>query len=136
MWPEAYQKYEAVIMGDEPVVAQGKLDVDDERAQIILDDLRPLTVALTDSVREVRIRAPRARMVNGDLERLKELLRRHSGQSLTYLHLGFDDGREAIFLLGDDYRVAPTEAFVARDRGVADARRGATALTLGVARDP
>ena len=112
-WPETYQKHEAVIMGDEPVVARGKLDVDDERAQIILDDLRPLHLALTDAVREVRIRAPRKRMANGDLERLKELIRRHIGQSLTYLHLGFDDGREAVFLLGDDYRVAPTESFIA-----------------------
>ena len=29
-------------MGDEPVVARGKLDVDDERAQVILDEMRPL----------------------------------------------------------------------------------------------
>jgi hypothetical protein len=64
-------------------------------------------------VREVRIRAPRERLANGDLDRLKDLLRRHTGASLTYLHLGFDDGREAIFLLGDGYRVAPTESFVA-----------------------
>jgi DNA polymerase-3 subunit alpha len=112
-WPETYQKHEAAIMGDEPVVAKGKLDVDDERAQIILDELRPLNLALTDSIREVRIRAPRERMANGDLERLKQLLRRHGGQSLTYLHLGFDDGREAVFLLGDGYRVAPTETFMA-----------------------
>jgi len=113
IWPEAYQKFETVILGDEPVAARGKLDVDDERAQIILDDLRPLSVALTDSVREVHIRAPRSRMLNGDLERLKELLQRYGGQSLTYLHLGLGDGQEAIFLLGDGYRVAPTESFVA-----------------------
>jgi DNA polymerase-3 subunit alpha len=113
VWPEAYQKYEAIIASAEPIVVKGKLDVGDERAQIILDELRPLNVALTDAVREVRIRAPRARMANGDLERLKELLRRYSGQSITYLHLGLEDGNEAVFLLGDDYKVAPTEAFVA-----------------------
>jgi DNA polymerase-3 subunit alpha len=112
-WPETYQKYEATIMGDEPVVAKGKLDVDDERAQIILDELRPIGAALTEAVREVRIRAPRERLANGEMDRLKELLRRHSGASITYLHLRFDDGREAIFLLGDGYRVAPTETFVA-----------------------
>jgi hypothetical protein len=27
--------------------------------------------------------------------------------------LDFEDGREAVLLLGDDYRVAPTESFVA-----------------------
>jgi len=41
------------------------------------------------------------------------LLGRYSGQSLTYLHLSLDDGNEAIFLLGDDYKVTPSEAFVA-----------------------
>lgn len=112
-WPETYQKFETVIMGDEPVVAKGKLDVDDERAQIILDELRPLGAALTDAVREVRIHAPRERLANGAMDRLRDLLRRHNGNSITYLHLDFDDGREAVFLLGDGYRVAPTEAFVA-----------------------
>ena len=113
VWPEAYQKYESVITGEEPVAAKGKLDVDDERAQIIVDELRPLGTALTDSVREVRIRAPRNRLANGDMDRLKDLLRRHTGASVTYLHLGMDDGNEAIFLLGDSYRVSPSEAFVA-----------------------
>jgi DNA polymerase-3 subunit alpha len=112
-WPETYQKYEAVLNDDEPVVARGKLDVDDERAQIILDELKPLSSALSDSVREVRIRTPRSRMENGDLEQLKELLRRHNGNSVTYLHVNLEDGREAVLLLGDDYRVAPTESFVA-----------------------
>ena len=69
--------------------------------------------ALTEAVREVRIRAPRGRIANGELTRIKELLRRHNGQSLIYLHLDLEDGREAIFLLGDTYRVAPTEGFVA-----------------------
>ncbi len=78
--------------------------------------MRPLGTALIEAVREVRISAPRERMANGELERLKELLRRHNGQSMTYLHLEFDDGHEAIFLLGDNYRVAPTEAFVAEVR--------------------
>jgi hypothetical protein len=32
---------------------------------------------------------------------------------MTYLHLGLGDGREAVMLLGDSYRVTPTETFVA-----------------------
>src|SRR5216683_3028471 len=112
-WPETYQKHEALIMGDEPVVARGKLDVDDERAQVILDDMRPLGTALIDAVREVHITAPRERLANGALEELKAVLGRHSGRAITYLHLALDDAHEAIFLLGDSYRVAPTDEFVA-----------------------
>jgi DNA polymerase-3 subunit alpha len=112
-WSETYQKYEAIIMGDEPVVARGKLDVDDERAQIILESLAPLDAALLDSVREVRIKAPLARLDNGGLDALKAMLARYRGKSMTYLHLGLDDGREAVVLLGDSYRVSPTDSFVA-----------------------
>ena len=113
VWPETYQKYESIIHGDEPVVARGKLDVDDERAQIILDQLRPLGTALIDSVREVRIRASRNRLENGGLDALKAALQRYRGKSVTYLHLGLDDGREAVLLLGDSFRVAPSDAFIA-----------------------
>jgi DNA polymerase-3 subunit alpha len=112
-WPETYTKYEALISGDDPVLVRGKLDVDDERAQIIIDEIRPLSAALVESVREVRIRAPRAQLENGGLEALSGALKRHPGKSLTYLHLGLEDGREVILLLGDDFRVSPSEAFVA-----------------------
>jgi hypothetical protein len=100
-------------MGDEPVVARGKLDVDDERAQIILEGLVPLDAALLDSIREVRITAPMSRLANGGLDALKTMLSRYRGKSMTYLHLSLDDGREAVMLLGDSYRVTPTDTFIA-----------------------
>jgi DNA polymerase-3 subunit alpha len=112
-WPETYQKCEAAITSDDPVVARGKLDVDEERAQIILDDLRPLAAALADSIREVHIRASKSRLDADAVARLRELLSRHSGRGLVYLHLGLDEEQEAVFLLADQLRVCPTETFVA-----------------------
>jgi hypothetical protein len=100
-------------MGDEPVVARGKLDVDDERAQIILEGLVPLDSALLDSIREVRITAPISTLENGGLETLKAMLTRYHGKSMTYLNVNFADGREAVLLLGDTYRVTPTQTFIA-----------------------
>ncbi len=111
-WPETYQRVEAVINSDEPVVARGKLDIDEERAQILLDELKPLSVVMVDSVREVHIRAPRTGFDEGSLANLKALLGRYGGGCPIYLHLELDTAREAIFLLGNDFRVAPTEGFV------------------------
>ena len=111
-WPETYQKTESVINSDEPVVARGKLDIDEERAQILLDDLRPLSVVMVDSVREVHIRAPKTQVDENLLGNLKALFGRHAGGCPIYLHLLLDQAREAIFLLGNDFRVAPTESFV------------------------
>jgi len=111
-WPETYQRVEATINSDEPVVARGKLDIDEERAQILLDELKPLSVVMTDSVREVHIRAPKDLFDAASLENLKALFGRYGGGCPIYLHLELDAAREAIFLLGNDFRVAPTEGFV------------------------
>jgi hypothetical protein len=103
------------------VVARGKLDVDEERAQLILEDLRTLDEALLGAVREVHIRAPKARLTEPSaLSAFKDVLGRHAGKCLTYLHLGLDGEQEAIFLLGDAYRVAPNESFISEVESVLD----------------
>jgi DNA polymerase-3 subunit alpha len=110
-WPETYQRFEALIHQAEPVAVRGKLDVDEERAQVIVDDVRLLGAALADAVREVRIRACKAALDAEAIDRLRQVLERHAGRTLVYLHLGLDGEREAVLLLGDNYRVAPTESF-------------------------
>ncbi|MGH7812851.1 MAG: DNA polymerase III subunit alpha [Candidatus Binataceae bacterium] len=112
-WPETYAKYESLISGDEPVVARGKLDAGDERAQIIIDALTPLGTALSESIHDVRITAPLARLSNGGLEEFKTVLRNHRGKTRAYLHLELGGDRELVLLLGDNFRVAPTDSFVA-----------------------
>jgi hypothetical protein len=71
-----------------------------------------LDSALLDSIREVRITAPISRLENGGLDALKEMLSRYHGKSMTYLHVSLADGREAVMLLGDTYRVTPTTSFI------------------------
>ncbi len=117
-WPETYARHEALISGDDPVAVRGKLDIDEDRPQIIIDEIRPLGAALTDSVREVRIRASRRRLQDGLLDDLAGALSRNRGSCLAYLHLGLDDGREAVLLLGDDFRVSPSERLVADLEGI------------------
>jgi DNA polymerase-3 subunit alpha len=113
-WPETYRRYEALLHGDEPVVARGKLDLDEERAQVILDELRALNTALVEAVREVHISACRRQIETTTLERLREAMQQSSGRALVYLHVGLDNGSEAVFLVGGSLRVAPTEEFVTR----------------------
>jgi DNA polymerase-3 subunit alpha len=117
-WPEKYQSLEKIIHGDDPVVVRGKLDVDDERAQIILDDVKTLDAALNGAIREVHIGATRSQLEGGKVAALKEIMARHVGRCLTYLHLEIADDKEAVILLGDDFRVAPSEQFVSEIEGM------------------
>jgi hypothetical protein len=49
---------------------------------------------------------------------LKEIMARHAGRCLTYLHLEIADDKEAVILLGDNFRVAPSEQFVSEIEGM------------------
>ena len=112
-WPETYQKTEAAINSDEPVVARGKLDIDEERAQILLDDLRPLSVVMVDSVREVHIRAPKTRAGRRIVGKSQGIVWPACAADARSICIwSWIQAREAIFLLGNDFRVAPTEGFV------------------------
>jgi hypothetical protein len=75
--------------------------------------VRLLGAALADAVREVRIRACKAALDAEAIDRLRQVIERHAGRTLVYLHLELDGEREAVLLLGDNYRVAPTESFQA-----------------------
>src|SRR5258708_2028700 len=88
-WSETYSRYEAIIMRDEPVLARGTLEVDDERAQIILESLVPLDSALLYSIRAVRITAPISRLENGGLDPPNTKLARHPSKPITHLPLDF-----------------------------------------------
>ena len=84
-----------------------------EKAIASVANGKPLGQALLGSVREVHIRAPKTRFTDEtSVGEFKSLLGRFNGNCLTYLHLALEEQREAVFLLGDSYRVAPTEAFI------------------------
>lgn len=47
VWPDTYQKYEALLVGDEPLLATGRADVTEERCNLIVESLESL-VAMRD----------------------------------------------------------------------------------------
>ena len=52
-WPDTYKKFECVFTTDEPVCVSGNLEVDEERCQIIADEVVLLTAARERSTQEV-----------------------------------------------------------------------------------
>jgi DNA polymerase-3 subunit alpha len=53
VWPEAYRKYEARIASDEPIYVAGKLEVGEDRCQIIADEIGALADMRFKNAKEV-----------------------------------------------------------------------------------
>jgi DNA polymerase-3 subunit alpha len=112
VWPEAFRKGEGTLQGDDPVCVTGTLDVDEERLQLIVDEVVPLTVAREGAVREVHFRLIVDSTDRETLERLREALSDHQGDCPAYLHLIQPTRSETIISLPRELNVRPSEDMV------------------------
>ncbi len=112
VWPEAYKKHEATIHADQPVCLRGALDIDDERCQIIADEVVPLESVATHEVQQVHIQVPADVTTKEDLVALKDVLAQHTGGCQTFLHLMRPDYTETVIALPNALSVAPTRSML------------------------
>ena len=112
VWPEAYRRHEAEVHSDQPVLVSGSLDVDEERCQIIANEIVPLDSVAKAEVEQVHIQVPADVTTKEDLVALKTVLTEHQGQCHTFLHLLRPDHSETVISLPEQLKVAPTEAML------------------------
>ncbi|MBM4255541.1 MAG: DNA polymerase III subunit alpha [Deltaproteobacteria bacterium] len=112
VWPEAYRQHEATIHADQPVCLSGTLDVDEDRCQVIANEVVPLESVATNEVKQVHIQVPADVATREDMVALKDVLQQHLGNCQTYLHLLRPDYTETIIALPQDLSVAPTRAML------------------------
>ena len=113
VWPEAYRKYEARIASDEPIYVAGKLEVGEDRCQIIADEVGALADMRFKNAKEVclvfqeGLTAERA-------EALSRALQAHPGTRTVTLQV-MDEGIVANVRL-PRFKVSPNEKLADADR--------------------
>jgi DNA polymerase-3 subunit alpha len=112
VWPEAYRKHEAAIHADQPVCLSGALDVDEDRCQIIADEVVPLESVATEEVKQIHIQVPSDVTTKEDLLALRDVLQQHQGNCRAILHLMRPDYSETVIALPQDLNVAPSRAML------------------------
>jgi DNA polymerase-3 subunit alpha len=109
VWPEAYRRGEAILHGDDPICLTGTLDIDEERVQIIAEEIVSLAAAREEAVRQVHVRLSADAVDAAKLQRLRGTLAEHHGDCQAYLHLIRGEDNETIIALPEDLRVRPSE---------------------------
>jgi DNA polymerase-3 subunit alpha len=109
VWPEAYRRGEAILHGDDPICLTGMLDIDEERVQIIAEEIVSLAAAREEAVRQVHVRLSADAVDAAKLQRLRGTLAEHHGDCQAYLHLIRGEDNETIIALPEDLRVRPSE---------------------------
>lgn len=127
VWPDLYRRCMETLVLDDPILVQGRLEVGEERVQIIAGDVTPLAQVSSQTrpapPREVQtksdgevdgvhfyLRAPE--VTSRELDRLHDTLLKYPGPRPVFLHLFGPDRRETIIELPEHLRVASTPALM------------------------
>ena len=113
VWPETYKRCGETLVSDDPILVAGKMDIGEERVQIIANEIIPLEEASRrlpparkrDNGGRVHVYLRGAVFTPDELAQLHETLRRHPGTSPVSLHFFSPDQTEAI-IEADDLRVS------------------------------
>ncbi|MEK7378335.1 MAG: OB-fold nucleic acid binding domain-containing protein, partial [Candidatus Binatota bacterium] len=122
VWPDIYRRCMETLVQDDPILVQGRLEVGEERIQVIANDVTPIAQASYPAQPTSSPVRPDRRQ-NGDgihfylrgqevtseeLGQLHETLLRYPGPCTVFLHLSMPDKSETIIELPMNLKVART----------------------------
>ena len=119
-WPDVYKKCMDLLGSDEPIFLKGRLEVGEERIQIIANDVNPLAEIASKARANgngngkpnggapVHLYVRETDVSRDELEELRDTLLNFPGPCAVFLHLLASAASETVIELPDQVRVAST----------------------------
>jgi len=119
VWPDVYRRCMETLVLDDPILVQGRLEVGEERVQLIANEVTPLA-QLSDErpsgagqqANGVHFYVRGSEVTSDELRQLHDTLLQHPGPCTVFLHLLMSDRKETVIELPHRLKVAPTAALL------------------------
>jgi len=117
-WPDTYKKCAELIGADDPIFVKGRLEVGEERIQIIAGEVTPLAEAAKNQKNglangngeRIHLYVRETEVSTEELVLLRDTLLDFPGASTVYLHLLQSANGETIIELPEQVRIKSTPA--------------------------
>jgi len=129
VFPKVYAQCAEVLNNDLPLVIKGRIRVEDEgggrQVSVIADQVQPLGIFRVARAKSVTLAMPND-VAGGDaleafLTRLDRVVRSHPGAVPLFANVLVPETGSVTVAFGDNYKVSPTDAFLAELREVISA---------------
>lgn len=125
-WPEVYKRCMEVLGSDDPIFVKGRLEVGEERIQIIANEIIPLADAISQgrsngngqgrgkpngTGERVHLYVSEADLGSDELVQLRDTLRNYPGPCGVCLHILTSGKGETVIELSDQVRVSSSRDF-------------------------
>ncbi|HBO85164.1 MAG: DNA polymerase III subunit alpha [Deltaproteobacteria bacterium GWC2_42_11] len=109
IFAELYRKASGCLAGDIPVLIKGRVDKAEEKVKLIAEEIYPIDEARERLTNAVHLGIKTLGIDNGQLEDIKSLLKKYSGNCPVFCHFRYPDGKEVVLALPDELRVSPSK---------------------------
>ena len=112
VFPEAFEKFAGFIHPGSIVFLEGKVDIREETAQILVSEIVPVSEGIKRYARKVEITFFPAGTEEKTLKKFQDLIAKYPGETPLHLKLMFTGKRAAQVKLNNNCRIAPEETFI------------------------
>ncbi len=123
-WPDTYKKCAALLGADEPIFVRGRLEVGEERMQVIANEIVLLAEAAKNqkngngngkgngNSEKVHLYARESEVSGDELVRLRDTLLDYPGHATVFLHLLAAANGETVIELPEQVRIASSPELI------------------------
>jgi DNA polymerase-3 subunit alpha len=115
-FPESFRKALPLIQEDRPLCVRGTVEHGEEQSKIIASDVLSLEEVRTLESPPLELILWGTRLKEGDLQGLRDVLRRYPGGRAVRLHLVLEEGQVAVLEPPAGFRIDPSDGLAAHVR--------------------
>jgi len=114
VFPGVYRENAPLIEEDKPVLIKGRVSFKEDIPKVVADSIYALDDAEEKLTSSVHIDLHQARVSDGTIEKLNELLKGNPGKCPVFLDFSFSTGEKLLMRAGVNLRVTPSRSLVER----------------------
>lgn len=114
VFPGIYRENAPLIEEDKPVLIKGRVSFKEDIPKVVADSIYALDDAEEKLTSSVHIDLHQARVNDGTIEKLNELLKGNPGKCPVFLDFSFSTGEKLLMRAGVNLRVTPSRSLVER----------------------
>jgi len=107
LFPDLFSRYSFLLKSDDPLLIRGTVEIDDNRAKVLAQDVSRLEDERQNSIWAIELALPREAATRRNLEQLRDTLMRFPGDCFVKLRVEADDGKCYIIAAHNNLRVFP-----------------------------
>ena len=112
VFSDVYQQSMELVKGDQPICITGTVDADDETRKIIAKEIILLADVPERMTKSIHFRLSSAEINPKQLQQLKQILSRFTGEIPAFIHIMIPDKSETILSLPEDLKLKPSMQLV------------------------